>query len=144
MALGGGDAGAGSGRIARSQPVEEGLGRGGRPARPGNCMEMAPGGQRGREGGLEWWAETRSQRVRGRVHPGQASPESWVGRNIWLGQITHSIQREGGGGGGWGRVPMEASVGTRAKGACALNQGDCDPRSQEKAACQDLLRKEDA
>lgn len=91
MGLGGGDAGAGSGRMARSQPVEEGPGRGGRPARLGNCMEMAPGGQRGREGGLEWLAETRSQRVRGRVHPGQGNPESWMGRNIWLGQITHSI-----------------------------------------------------
>lgn len=41
-------------------------------------------------------------------------------------------------------MPMEASVGTRAKGECALNQGDCDRRSQEKAACQDLLRKENA
>lgn len=39
---------------------------------------------------------------------------------------------------------MEASVGTKTKGDCVLNQGDCDHRSQEKVACRDLFRKENA
>lgn len=39
-------------------------------------------------------------------------------------------------------MPIEASVGTKPKGV--LNQGDCDHRSQEKVACQNLFRKENA
>ena len=63
MALGGGDAGAGSGRMARNQPVHRAPGKRGRSASQGHCMEMAPGHLRGREGGLELLAKTRSQKV---------------------------------------------------------------------------------
>lgn len=63
MALGGGDAGAGSGPMARSQSVKGVPGKRGRPASRGNSMDMAPGPLRGRGGGVEREAGTRSQKV---------------------------------------------------------------------------------